>query len=53
VLPHSNFFITTCIALFKLLLSPCVLPYYNFCYHHVCYPTQTSVITTCVTIFNF
>ena len=52
-----------CVAPFQLLLSPRVLPYSNFCYHHVCYsiqtcyhpvchPIQTSVITVCVTLLK-
>jgi hypothetical protein len=38
-----------CVNRFKLLLSPRVWPYSNFCYHHMCDSIQTSVITTCVT----
>jgi len=37
---------------FKLLLSPCVVPYSNFRYYNVCDPIQMSVITICVTLFK-
>ena len=47
--PIQTSVITIYVTLFKLLLSPCVLPYSNFCYQNKCASRQ---ITICMTLFK-